>query len=330
MICSLFLLGWLVAPAQNVLTLQPGAQFFIGANATVALDKLVLTPTADLTITGSNTVNKTATLVHPTSNTSIRQAFDFLSTITGYSGGITMYFNDADLNGLNKNALALNVNNGSAWNAYPPYIVNTTENYVTTIGLTNIPLNELTLAAANAPLPVVFSGFGLTCANGDPVLHWSTAQENGSAHFDIERSNDGGNWEPAGQVPAAGTSSSLREYSFTDRPTSGNYYRIVMTDITGRQQISTILRNACAVATVFSVYPNPVHDRLTVLLKSDNTGPCTLLLYDNGGKLLKQDVQATTPGTNYLTISMEGFATGTYLLRIRQNGQEKNTTIVKE
>lgn len=324
------LLVWLAAPAQNVMTVQPGTAFYIHANTTVTFDKLVLVPSADLVIAGANAVNKTAAPLSPLARPSINQAYNFLNTVMGYSGSITVYFNDADLNGLNKNLLALNVYNGAAWQAYTPSVVNTTANYVTTNGLTLLSLNELTLSSANVPLPVQFVGFSTACANGSVVLRWSTAQEAGSLRFNVERSANGSTWEPAGQVQAAGNAGTLREYSFADAQSTGTYYRIVLIDANGRKQSGPVLRNACAASTVFSIYPNPVRNRLTVVQKTSKGGECKLLLYDATGKLVKQSVHTVAAGTNYFAVSVENLPAGIYRLRLQQGETIDGTTVVKE
>lgn len=324
------LLAWLAAPAQNIMTVQPGTTFYIRANTTVTFDKLALAPSADLVITGANAVNKTAAPLHPLARPSINQAYNFLNTVTRYSGSITVYFNDADLNGLNKNLLAINVYNGAAWQAYTPSVVNSTANYVTTNGLTNLSLNELTLSSSNVPLPVQFVGFSTACANGGAVLRWSTAQEAGSLRFDVERSADGSTWEPAGQVQAAGNAGTLRDYSFAEAQSTGTYYRVVLIDANGRKQSGPVLHNACAASTVFSVYPNPVRNRLTIVQNATKGGECKLLLYDAAGKLVKQSVHTVAAGTNYIAVPVEDLPAGTYRLRLQQGETINATTVVKE
>ena len=67
------------------------------------------------------------------------------------------------------------------------------------------------------------------------VLKWSTASEQNSSFFTLERSVDGIDWLVIGNVVAAGNSQSELDYQFIDvnyRETV-NYYRLKQTDIDG-------------------------------------------------------------------------------------------------
>lgn len=85
-------------------------------------------------------------------------------------------------------------------------------------------------------LPVTFLGFNVARSGNDVLVQWSTAQEINSSKFEVERSEDGANWNSVSTVTAAGNSSSIQTYSFTDRSvlSKTTYYRIKQVDIDGR------------------------------------------------------------------------------------------------
>ena len=82
-------------------------------------------------------------------------------------------------------------------------------------------------------LPVKFLSFNVAARKTDVLVQWSTAEENNSSYFEIQRSVNGIDWINCGIVPAAGTSSSTRNYSFTDRFTVNGivYYRLRQVDV---------------------------------------------------------------------------------------------------
>ena len=85
------------------------------------------------------------------------------------------------------------------------------------------------------PLPVELISFDAV-QEGDRVrLQWSTASEVNNAYFTIERSADATGFDPLIEVPAEGSSSSIRNYSaYDDHPLRGfNYYRLKQTDLDG-------------------------------------------------------------------------------------------------
>jgi hypothetical protein len=112
-------------------------------------------------------------------------------------------------------------------------------------------------------LPVSWLHFdcGKQTANGTE-LNWSTASEENSSRFVVERSQNGQTFEPIGFIPAAGYSHSIRQYRFTDPnpfKTRG-YYRIAMEENNGhRLYTSVCMNNGNPVAenTPVKVYPNP-------------------------------------------------------------------------
>jgi hypothetical protein len=66
-------------------------------------------------------------------------------------------------------------------------------------------------------------------------LKWSTASEQNSSHFHIERSEDGDRWEVIGYRSSAGNSQSVINYSYLDNFIKNItvYYRLVQYDIDG-------------------------------------------------------------------------------------------------
>lgn len=88
----------------------------------------------------------------------------------------------------------------------------------------------------NLPISLLF--FTGEERNGSAELKWSTATETGNDYFTISRSKDGDVWEEVGRVSGAGTSTSRRDYSFTDAwPHKGvNYYRLSQTDFDGTER----------------------------------------------------------------------------------------------
>jgi hypothetical protein len=94
----------------------------------------------------------------------------------------------------------------------------------------------------NISLPVRFLGFNIARQNNDVLVQWSTAQEINSARFEIERSEDGTAWNTIATITAAGNSTSVQSYSFTDRNVTIKtaYYRIKQIDIDGRSTYTAV------------------------------------------------------------------------------------------
>ncbi|HPG11839.1 MAG TPA: G8 domain-containing protein [Chitinophagaceae bacterium] len=94
-------------------------------------------------------------------------------------------------------------------------------------------------------LPVHFSGFNVAVQNKNVLVEWATASESNSAYFEIQRSENGSDWNTIATVHAAGNSSEVKTYSYTDYSVSTAivYYRVKEVDIDGRF-IMTAIRSA--------------------------------------------------------------------------------------
>jgi len=202
-------------------------------------------------------------------------------------------------------------------------------------GLFYMPLSDLPgIAAADdvaaAVLPVHFISLDANCEKGKVLLTWKTAQEQNSSRFDIERSVDGSRWTVISNLPAAGNSSTEKAYSFTDNtPLQNNFYRIGEYDLDGKVQYSSLLRSSCNTPDIFSVWPNPVHDRLFINIVSGNASQATINIFDSKGALVRTQRANLLKGSNRLTADMKFPANGVYHLSVNwNNGQMKKTVAV--
>jgi hypothetical protein len=325
-------LGILPALAQSGLYISPGTSIIIGAGTIFSTDSLVITPSADFTIAGQNALTRNATVIHSTANPYIQRVFHFSSTLPSYSGTISIYYRDPELNGIAENVLTLNVHNGTSWNAYNVNVTRDAVNdFVTTPGLSNISLNELTLASLSSPLPLNYILFNASCTGRNLKLSWKTAQEFNTKNFEIEKSSDGQHWQSIGTIAAAGYSSVEHSYSWNDNQAPGNsFYRIVEYDIDGRKNISPVLKSSCSPSESFAVYPNPVHNAAIININTNEMATIALRLYDAKGALVKQQQTNLLRGVNLLQLDMTALAAGSYNLIAQWNNTVKAVKIIKE
>lgn len=93
----------------------------------------------------------------------------------------------------------------------------------------------------------------------EALCTWSTATENNSAFFSVERSTDGLLWEQLGTVAAAGNSQSVSSYHFVDEEPlfGGAYYRAVEFDVNGERSESEMKWLSRDGAVDVQIGPNP-------------------------------------------------------------------------
>ena len=108
-------------------------------------------------------------------------------------------------------------------------------------GLPGFLAGPLTATASTAGfqaflLPVKFVGFSVAHTSNGILVQWSTSEEHNASSFEVERSLDGSTWTSITSLKAAGNSSALTNYSFTDRTNTNKvaYYRIKQVDNDGK------------------------------------------------------------------------------------------------
>ncbi len=118
----------------------------------------------------------------------------------------------------------------------------------------------------NAALPVLLLDFTGSLRSGSVVLNWSTSSEINSSYFDVERSYDGNVFSKAGTATAAGFSSVIRNYAFTDPfAHEHNYYRLKQVDADGKFVYSkVILIDNKNYSSSFRIINNPFTDVLEI------------------------------------------------------------------
>jgi hypothetical protein len=118
------------------------------------------------------------------------------------------------------------------------------------------PATATASAAAFLPflLPVKFVGFSVAHGNNGVLIQWSTSEEHDARTFEVERSLDGNTWSTISTLKAAGNTSTLTNYSFTDKTTfSKAYYRIKQVDVDGKfvyTAVKSITADANSIAEV--------------------------------------------------------------------------------
>ena len=139
-------------------------------------------------------------------------------------------------------------------------------------------------------LPVELLDFSARKIEKTVELNWQTASERNNAGFEIERADNGGDWEPIGYVEGNGTSNVFLDYAFVDRePFMGNnYYRLKQIDLDGQYDYSS-MRHVLFTANnnaALSVYPNPSSGQFTIGINNPDGKRAVVQLFTSSGALI--------------------------------------------
>lgn len=178
---------------------------------------------------------------------------------------------------------------------------------------------------SSTPLAVELTDLYVSCESTEIIISWTTASEQQSSHFIVEKSRDGLNWEIFQTISGAGTKHSSSMYQVTDPLPGTNYYRIQQVDFNGVRQLMGIKEVPCKMKEEnrLIVYPNPAREAFTVEIHSTRavTG-ALLLLTDVTGKQIDSRPVNIAKGVNQVYFNQHQLQKGTYMIHISGAGLE--------
>lgn len=183
-------------------------------------------------------------------------------------------------------------------------------------------------------VPVTLTKFSAVENNCRVNIDWETSTESNSASFTVLKSTDGYNFTTkVATVPAAGFSNSVKRYSIVDaNPFPKNYYRLVQTDLDGKQKsfniVFTPIKNCSLLSGEYvkNIWPNPAHGNATVeIYNHSGSKEVEIVVYDIAGVKQITQKQTLKAGNNAVLLKTGGLITGTYLVKVVVGSEVKST-----
>ncbi len=183
----------------------------------------------------------------------------------------------------------------------------------------------------SGPLPTTLLNFEGHLQQNNILLQWSTSYEFNSSHFELEKSFNGTSFHNIANIPAAGNSNTIQQYSFLDQNplTESNYYRLKMVDGDGHFIYSQtiLLKNPNARQTIW-VLNNPFDRFIKVrLAKTPQHSVQFDLISPSATKLYHKEFGSSDEFT--LDFSSINLAKGAYFLRANIDGQLFTHKLIK-
>lgn len=180
-----------------------------------------------------------------------------------------------------------------------------------------------TLDASGGTLPVEWLYFDGHAEGNAAQLEWATATESNSDYFSVERLNEDGIFMQAGTVAAAGNSTMMHTYAFTDPQLAPGiyYYRVRQVDFDGTCSYSSI-------ATVYisddgpalHAFPNPAAFSISVQIGDAWIEEQSVLTVTNAEG---QVVRRSPVTQSVLTLELDA---GVYLLQLSNSRHASGVT----
>ena len=259
---------------------------------------------------------------------SIYRYYDILPASVPASLTLQLNYFDAELNGLNESDLNIWKSNDTLhWFLQGYTFRDASANYVTYNGITTFN-QRWTLSTVDNVLPIGLISFKVNCQADAVNLKWNTAGNINSGVFEVQRSNDGVQWQTIATIQAG----SANQYSYTDE--SGNsksFYRLKLPAEDNTVSYSDIKSSGCAVFNNKAIiYPNPAINYLKLELNNMPDQELSLAVYTgNGQMVLQKNIYVTGTSATY-TLPVTGLAPGVYHVSVQSPGYRKTFAFVKE
>jgi hypothetical protein len=177
--------------------------------------------------------------------------------------------------------------------------------------------------AANYPLPIKLNSFIGTKEGNKNVLNWQTANEINNKGFELQRSINGKEFNTIAYINSKaenGSSAADLNYSYSDDKyfAATNYYRLKQLDKDGKSSFSNVvvLKSAITKIEISRMYPNPVQEKLNIVLTTPSASKVTVNITDLVGKTIASKSIETIQGDNIVLFNTDKFVAGTYLVKV--------------
>jgi uncharacterized repeat protein (TIGR01451 family) len=202
------------------------------------------------------------------------------------------------------------------------------------IGTTQFALANNTVSVSTT-LPILLVSLKAKWVTDKVNLDWTTASENNSRHFEIERSTDNSTFRKIGEKNAAGNSSVQKNYSWIDSFPANHtsYYRLKLVDNDGKYKYSPVvsLQAGNSDATIRSIYPNPFTSDMQINLSLKKDQPVRIKISDARGQSVLQQDHSCARGNNSIVINnLSALPPGMYLVEIVADGSSSTRKVLKK
>jgi glucose/arabinose dehydrogenase len=188
--------------------------------------------------------------------------------------------------------------------------------------------------SAAGPLPLVLGSFTVMTQDKINMIKWTTESEINMAYFQVERSDNGMDFESIGRVNAGRTiTSASYEWRDENHPAGYNYYRLKMVNVDGTYKYSFTVRvyTGRYKGNEILISPNPVHHSFLMGANFNQSGKAFIRIIDLNGQVVKTQTTDMKAGFNSFTIDkLEGLRAGIYVVEVIQNKERRKAKMVKE
>lgn len=165
-------------------------------------------------------------------------------------------------------------------------------------------------------------------------LQWHTESEENFSHFELERSDNGRDFEKIAEITGTGGAGIPYSYNYLDKnATAQNYYRLKMIDLDGTFDLSKVIsvKTDCENMEAIILYPNPriVGDGLLNLRFNATSEKAHIQIADIYGRVVRRLIIETAINQeNTLQMEVSDLIEGSYYLQLIDGTIEYSKTFI--
>jgi len=191
--------------------------------------------------------------------------------------------------------------------------------------------SEFGIGITEFSLPVEWVDFHGFAENGNNILRWTTASEINNEGFIIEKSVDGINFSPIGDVSGKGNFNGLSHYNFVDSLIKEelNYYRIKQIDFDGAFDYSKIIQvyNSNLKETTSITYLSNTN-QIQIKFGDQINEDWNILIIDYIGKIVYSNKISHSSHEQFINFELPGLKRGLYLINLKSSSQSFTTRMI--
>ncbi len=175
-----------------------------------------------------------------------------------------------------------------------------------------------------------FIQFKGTLSGNKAYLNWITKDEKELKNYEIERSNDGINFERIGSVTAKNTPDAFYNFTDPDIVNGTKYYRLKMRDVNNRYKFSNVIVLSTALAFDIRHVQNPFTNKIAADVIAPEDGTLNVLLFNDKGQKMHSYSQQVKKGMSRISVdNLPGMSSGIYILAAELNKESIRRKIIR-
>ncbi len=184
-------------------------------------------------------------------------------------------------------------------------------------------------SSGGSAFPVEWAELKVEWAPEGARISWSTASEQNTDFFEIERTDAKGEYQSIGEVDAAGNSNETQTYQFNDFR-AGNqgqgtiYYRIKQVDLDGSFSYSRVMSVVPNGQPTLAVSPNPASSLVRLDLLHDDQAYQVSIINHLGNEIYRHQEQLS----DVIEIPVQNFPTGVYWIKASNRTEQLSTKLM--